>query len=64
MAVFLILVIIFRRQGLLGNSEILLDSWFSKDTYLSLFRKQEYKDLGIAAKNCVASIGKLFKRKK
>lgn len=64
MAVFLILVIIFRRQGLLGNSEILLDSWFSKDTYLSLFRKQEYKDLGIAAKNCVANIGKLFKRKK
>ena len=39
MAVFLILLIIFRRQGLIGNSEIILDSWFSKDTYLAPFRK-------------------------
>ena len=41
--VFLILVIIFRRQGLLGSSEILLESWFSKDTYLSPFKKSEYQ---------------------
>ena len=45
MAVFLILVIIFRRQGLLGSSELFLESWFSKDTYLSLFRREEYQKL-------------------
>ena len=45
MAVFLILVIIFRRQGLLGSSELLLESWFSKETYTSLFKKSEYKKL-------------------
>ena len=50
MAVFLILVIIFRRQGLLGSSELFLESWFSKDTYLSLFRKGEYKKLLAALK--------------
>ena len=42
---FLILVIIFRRQGLLGSSELLLESWFSKETYTSLFKKSEYKKL-------------------
>ena len=50
MAVFLILVIIFRRQGLLGSSEILLESWFSKDTYLSPFKKSEYQKLAAAFK--------------
>ena len=54
---FLILLIIFRRQGLIGNSEIILDSWFSKDTYLAPFRKSEYQKLGAAVKN-------LFHRKK
>ena len=48
MAVFLILVIIFRRQGLLGSSEILLESWFSGSTYTSLFKKSEYQALGAA----------------
>lgn len=48
MAVFLILVIIFRRQGLLGSSELLLESWFSKDTYTALFKKSEYKKLAAA----------------
>ena len=50
MAVFLILVIIFRRQGLLGSSEILLESWFSKETYTSLFKKEEYQKLMAAFK--------------
>ena len=50
MAVFLILVIIFRRQGLFGSSEILLESWFSKATYLSPFKKSEYKKLAAAFK--------------
>ena len=40
MAVLLIVLIIFRRQGLMGNSEIILDSWFSPKTYLSPFRKE------------------------
>jgi branched-chain amino acid transport system permease protein len=43
MAVFLIVLIIFRRQGLMGNTEIILDSWFSKETYTALFKKSEYK---------------------
>jgi branched-chain amino acid transport system permease protein len=50
MAVFLILVIIFRRQGLLGSSEILLESWFSKETYTGLFKKSEYQKLLAAFK--------------
>ena len=45
MAVLLILLIIFRRQGIMGNSEIILDTWFSKETYLSPFRKEEYQRL-------------------
>ena len=48
MAVLLVLLIIFRRQGIMGNSEIILDSWFSKDTYLALFRKEEYQRLAAA----------------
>lgn len=45
MAVLLILLIIFRGQGIMGNSEIIFDTWFSKDTYLALFRKDEYSRL-------------------
>ncbi len=45
MAVLLILLIIFRGQGIMGNSEIILDTWFSKDTYLAPFRKEEYQRL-------------------
>ncbi|MBO5521060.1 MAG: branched-chain amino acid ABC transporter permease [Eubacterium sp.] len=48
MAVLLILLIIFRRQGIMGNSEIILDTWFSKDTYLAPFRKNEYQRLAAA----------------
>ena len=63
MAIFLILVIIFRRQGLLGSSEILLDSWFSKDTYLALFRKSEYKKFAAAAKALPGNLKTRFARK-
>ena len=45
MAVLLILLIIFRGQGIMGNSEIILDTWFSKDTWLAPFRKEEYQRL-------------------
>lgn len=57
MALLLILLIIFRRQGLMGNSEIILESWFSKDTYLALFKKAEYQKFAEGCKN-------LFRRKK
>ena len=57
MALLLILLIIFRRQGLMGNSEIILESWFSKDTYLALFKKTEYQKFAEGCKN-------LFRRKK
>ena len=42
MAVILILLIIFRRQGLMGNSEIILDTWFRKDRYCALFKAEEW----------------------
>jgi len=45
MAVILILLIIFRRQGLMGTNEVVLDTWFSKETYLSLFKPEEYRKL-------------------
>lgn len=59
LAIFLILVIIFRRQGLLGTSEILLDSWFSKDTYLCLFKKEEYKKFAEAVKTALGKVKKI-----
>lgn len=45
LAVLLILLIIFRRQGILGYSEIILESIFSKSTYTGLFKKETYKNL-------------------
>ena len=45
MAVLLILLIIFRGQGIMGHSEVIFDTWFSKDTYTALFRKEEYSRL-------------------
>ncbi len=63
MAIFLILVIIFRREGLLGNSEILLESWFTKRTYLSIFKKAEYQKVGRALKADAAKLKGLFCRK-
>ena len=44
-AVLLILLIIFRGQGIMGHSEVIFDTWFSKDTYTALFRKEEYSKL-------------------
>ena len=46
-----------------GNSEILLDSWFSKDTYLALFRKSEYKKFAAAAKALPGNLKTRFARK-
>ncbi|MDY0236536.1 MAG: branched-chain amino acid ABC transporter permease [Gudongella sp.] len=45
LAVLLIIIIIFRRQGIMGYSEIITESIFSIDTYKSVFQKQEYYKL-------------------
>ncbi|MGI6730418.1 MAG: branched-chain amino acid ABC transporter permease [Anaerovoracaceae bacterium] len=45
LAAILIAIIIFRRQGIMGYSEILTDTWFSSKTYKSLFKKSEYMEL-------------------
>ena len=48
MAIILILIIIFRRQGIMGEHEFIVESMFSKDTYVSLFKKEEYFKVGRA----------------
>ena len=39
------------------EQRIILDSWFSKDTYLAPFRKSEYQKLGAAVKICSTAKG-------
>ncbi len=58
LAVLLILLIIFRRQGILGYSEIIIESIFSKRTYTGLFQAQTYRDLAAATRAKLARIGK------
>ncbi|NLY43517.1 MAG: branched-chain amino acid ABC transporter permease [Clostridiaceae bacterium] len=45
MAALLIVIIIFRRQGIMGYSEIITESLFSAKTYSSVLKKSEYKKL-------------------
>ena len=45
MAAFLIILIIFRRQGIMGESEIIVESIFSLKTYTSIFKKSEYSKI-------------------
>lgn len=45
LAVLLILLIIFRKQGILGYSEIITESIFSKSTYTGLFQAETYRNL-------------------
>ena len=45
LAALLILLIIFRRQGILGDSEIIAESIFSKETYTGLFKPSTYRNL-------------------
>ena len=42
LAALLIVIIIFRRQGIMGYSEIITESLFSAKTYTSVVRKSEY----------------------
>ncbi len=45
MAALLITIIIFRRQGIMGYSEIITESLFSARTYTSVMKKSEYIEL-------------------
>ena len=70
LAAILIIIIIFRRQGIMGYSEIITETWFSTNTYKSVFKKSEYKSLGLILINkvknfhgIVHSIGAFFSKK-
>lgn len=45
MAALLITIILFRRQGIMGYSEIITESLFSARTYTSVMKKSEYIEL-------------------
>lgn len=45
MSVLFIATIIFRKQGIVGNSEYIVRSLFDRNTYAGLFRKETYSDL-------------------
>ncbi|MDR3146448.1 MAG: hypothetical protein LBU21_09230, partial [Treponema sp.] len=45
MSGFLIVLIIFRRQGIMGNSEVIIRSIFSLDTYRAALNPREYAAL-------------------
>lgn len=45
MAALLIIIILFRRQGIMGYSEIITESLFSARTYTSVLKKSEYIEL-------------------
>ena len=45
MSILFIVVIIFRRNGITQNSEYIVESMFSRDTYTGLFKKNTYTDL-------------------
>lgn len=45
LAALLIIIIIYRRQGIMGYSEIITNSLFSVKTYTSILKKSEYIDL-------------------
>jgi branched-chain amino acid transport system permease protein len=64
MAIILILLIIFRRQGIMGTNEIILDTLFQKQTYTALFKKQEWQKAGRYIIQTPARVKALFNRKK
>ncbi|MBQ9707970.1 MAG: branched-chain amino acid ABC transporter permease [Firmicutes bacterium] len=44
MSILFILVIVFRSGGVTGNSEYIVESLFSKETYLGLLKRRTYTD--------------------
>jgi branched-chain amino acid transport system permease protein len=62
MAVFLVVLIIFRRQGIVGYSEMITETMFSKDTYTSIFKKQEYMKVAGALRALPGRISGILKK--
>lgn len=58
LAALLIAIIIFRRQGIMGYSEIITDSLFSKETYTCIFKKEEYISLASTIVYKIKKIGR------
>ena len=56
MSVLFILVIIFRKGGVVRDSEYIVESLFSRETYTGLFRAETYRSF-------IQSIRQLFKQK-
>lgn len=44
MSILFILVILFKRNGITGNSDYIVNTMFNKNTYLGLFKKETYID--------------------
>lgn len=51
MSLIFILVIIFKRTGITGNSDYIVNSMFDKNTYIGLFKKQTWVDMGNIVKS-------------
>ena len=51
LSALMIVIIIFRRQGIVGYSDVVVDSWFDGSVYRSAFNPKEYRALGRAFKN-------------
>ena len=58
MAALLIVLIIFRRQGIMGESEIIVESIFSPKTYTSIFKPSEYVKIVKTIQYKLTHIGK------
>ena len=56
LSALMIVIIIFRRKGIMGYSDIIVDSWFDTKVYRGAFDPREYKALGRA-------FGALFHKK-
>ncbi len=48
LSALMIVIIIFRRQGIMGYSDIIVDSWFDGAVYRGAFDPKEYRALGRA----------------
>lgn len=64
MALFLIILIIFRRQGIMGSNELIVESMFSKKTYTGIFRKEEYEKLGKGIRDGISNLFRRGKKEK
>jgi branched-chain amino acid transport system permease protein len=59
---FLIILIIFRRQGIMGHNEIIVESIFSPKTYKAAIDPRQYAELGRLVKEKLGSLS-FHKRK-